>query len=291
MNLVVSSIPEDTVALGAWLERHLVGLELAQLIGELQAIHSPLPESLSVESVLAGRLEEVYQSGLSGLPRELLRKLLTQPSLLFELQELVLTHGGPFWDEVARRNQPVEAIVERGWERLLGVRAPAAPPIRQREGSLRKRWFRRALLGGLAAAAIVVAAVSLWQFTRPPARLPVAWGWARPDALPENVSREEYLETLANEAGEWFNKRPETAEALGRRIDEFRQGCSSLLQANHRPLPEADRQWLVERCRKWAEKLDRNLADLQAGKDVEAVRWETDATINQLIRALRQRAL
>jgi hypothetical protein len=95
---------------------------------------------------------------------------------------------------------------------------------------------------------------------------------------------------LAAASQEWFKKRPETALELARRIGQFRQGCSTLIVAEHKPLPEDDRKWLRERCRAWAEKFDRHLAALEAGEDVEKVREAMDATVNQLTKALRDRA-
>jgi hypothetical protein len=288
MNLVVATIPEDSAALAAWLEQRLIGLELARLIDELRAIHAPPADSPPVQTVLAGYLDEIYQRGLYGLPRELLRRLLIQPALLFSLQELVLINGGPYWDALARQNPQLEAIVERGRERLQSVIAPEMTlPLDQPAVGPRKSGARRKWLVGLTAAVVLLAVG--WWLTEP-LRRPVAWGWARPDALSRQATREEYLRTLADEAGEWFNKRPRTTKELARRIEQFRQGCSALIQSDHRPLPESDRRWLVERCRKWSSKFDQSLMDLESGKDMQTVLAQMDATVNQLIDLLRQRA-
>ena len=40
-------------------------------------------------------------------------------------------------------------------------------------------------------------------------------GWAKPGVLPEKATREEYLNNLAKEANEWFNKKPNDPQALG----------------------------------------------------------------------------
>src|SRR5262249_31465422 len=128
-----------------------------------------------------------------------------------------------------------------------------------------------------------------WRPGRGPAA-PTGWGWDRPGALEANRTREEYLNGLADSANEWFNKRPETPQALAKRLNEFRAGCSTLILAQHESLAQKDRDWLRERCRLWAGKLDKHLADLEAGKSVEAVRGEADATVNQLMQALRTRA-
>jgi hypothetical protein len=116
------------------------------------------------------------------------------------------------------------------------------------------------------------------------------WGWDRPDALPQELPRAEYLDHLADTAREWFNKRPDTPIALARRIAEFRQGCSVLILSPHRPLSQEDRAWLVEKCRAWAVKLDAHLAAVEGGRGALEVRREVDETIDRLFAALRQRA-
>jgi hypothetical protein len=99
-----------------------------------------------------------------------------------------------------------------------------------------------------------------------------------------------YLNRLADEGDEWFAKRPEDAASLAKRLNEMRQGCSTLILATHQPLKNEDRQWLVEKCRAWAKNFDQQLADLEQGKDPALVRSEIDTTVNRLVKALRERA-
>jgi hypothetical protein len=279
MNLIVSTIPEDPAAQAVWLERQIVGLELDRLVAELSAVHGMPAALLSVETVLAGYLDHIHNAGLSGLPRDLLRNLLIQPALLLQLQEQILLHGGPYWDDRARDNADVAAVVERGRVALPGQKRTLSSP-----------WYFQPWVLSLATAALVLVAVGLWIVQRPAAPVSTAWGWDRPGALPEQASSAAYLNALADAAGDWFAKRPATPPALARRIGQFRQGCSTLILAPHTPLKEADRKWLVERCRAWSGKFDRYLTDLEAGKDVIAVRDEMDATVEQLVKALRQRS-
>jgi hypothetical protein len=77
------------------------------------------------------------------------------------------------------------------------------------------------------------------------------WGWSRPDALPQDLSRDAYLNHLADGAQVWFNKRPADRTTLIERITEFRQGCTVLIQSPHKPLPANDRAWHVGKCRAW----------------------------------------
>jgi hypothetical protein len=112
----------------------------------------------------------------------------------------------------------------------------------------------------------------------------------KPDALPQDQGAHAYLDSLADAAEQWFNRRPEDAAGLAKRLAEMRQGCSTLLLADHRPLAEEDRVWLRTRCRDWAVKLDGYLAAVERGQDVNQVRSQADATIRQAAAALRTRA-
>jgi hypothetical protein len=312
MKLIALEIPENVAALASWLEGHLVGMDLAALVAELEAVHThdPKQQSSSLDQVLGNLHAAVQSRGLEALPPDRLRLLLQHPRLLLELQEWVLVEGGPYWRRVAPRHTGREQRValERGWERLAAslaedrVPATAIPfprdaavhsPARPAPG---RRWRR--LLGSVAtmaaAAAVLVAVVIAVQSFGPEsendAAARAAWGWNKRGALRYELSRDAYLSSLADSAGEWFNQRPDRPQALARRIAEFRQGCSVLILSVHKPLPEEDRIWLVERCRTWATKLDAHLAAVEAGQDVLKVRAEADTTIDRLVTALRERA-
>ena len=314
MKLMALEIPDDAAALAGWLEGHLVGLELAALVAELEAVHAhdqKQPEP-SLDQVLGNSRAAVQSRGLEALPLDQVKVLLQHPRLLLELQERLLVEGGPYWRRMAPRNAGREhrVAVERGWERLAAtlsedrVPATAIPFPRDAAAGSRAQFAPgprplRRLLGGLAimaaSAAVLVAAVVIAMPGLGPggendADARAAWGWNKRGALRYELSRDAYLNSLADSAHEWFNQRPDRPQALARRIAEFRQGCSVLIFSVHKPLPEEDRIWLVEKCRTWAMKLDAHLAAVEAGRDVLKVRAETDATIDRLEMALRERA-
>jgi hypothetical protein len=295
MSLVVMTLPDEPAELPAWLERQLTGLDLARLIAELTAVHGPGAAGPALEEVLGPHLPAVMSRGLSALPQPLLRTLLTRPALLYPLQELVLAEGGPYWDALLQDNDQLGEMAERGRRSLMAMPpagAGAVVPSTDKPPRARPTWYARPWVVSLATAALVLLAVGAWRWWQGPQQPAVAqgWGWDRPGALPQDVTAEAYLNALARSAEEWFNKRPETAPELARRILELRQGCSNLLLAEHSPLKEADRRWLRERCRKWAAKFDAALVRLEEGKDVLAVRQEVDETVERLARALREHA-
>jgi hypothetical protein len=161
----------------------------------------------------------------------------------------------------------------------------------------RVRWYRHPAFVGLATAAAVLLAVRAYDaryrgsgVVQPPVVAATGWGWAKPDALPQDLTAPAYFNRLADAAQEWFNKQPEDAVTLAQRIGELRQGCSVLIFAEHRPLGAEDRVWLVEKCRSWAAKLDDQRVALEAGGKPEEVRAATDEVVQKLVVALRARA-
>ena len=63
MNLVAMTIPDDPADLPVWLERHLVGLELAALVAELSAVHAPA-NGPPLDELLGQRRQTVLEQGL-----------------------------------------------------------------------------------------------------------------------------------------------------------------------------------------------------------------------------------
>ena len=328
MTLLLLDIPDDPTQLAGWLERMLVSRELGDLAAELHAIDAAArPErptrGESLEDVCGPALPQLLDNGMQALPVETLRSLLKQPRLLLDLQELILADGGEYWQKVEITPEH-QAAVERGWivlqAQLRGVGEPPAgggelmqkvepagnaifaeprplgsgrpKPLPDGRGSARKRlvddhakYNRR--WAALAIAAALLMGVGLW-FQRPAAS--PGWGWDRPGALVAELPAADYLNHLADGADEWFRKRPDSRVALEKRLQEFRHGCDALIAAPHSQLAAKDRDWLKERCRAWAGKLEGHVADLQAGRDVSTVLAAADGTVRKLIDALRERA-
>jgi hypothetical protein len=289
MKLHVCDIPDAAEELPRWLERHLVGTRLSELVAELAAIHGAARPKASLAETLGKDRSAVVERGLAALSPEQLRSLLCQPQLLLDLQDFVLSTGSRYWsnllaDEGAAAGIAKEArprVVERAGGGTVDLAA-------SRRGKI---WYQHPLVVSMATAALLLVAV--FVFVKPPATGPetaAAWGWQRPEARKVTASREQYLDGLADAANEWFNKQPADEQALAERIGQFRAGCSMLILADHKPLPEADRKWLLEKCQQWAGKIDGHLTALEAGGEVADVRGAMDETVRKLSTALRERA-
>jgi hypothetical protein len=293
MILYALDIPDDPARLPGWLERHLVGMHLAELVAELSAAHAgPVSEGTTLQEALGAHLESVLEEGLGRVPPQTLQQLLREPRLLLDLQEVIFACGEAYWDRVAQQTPAGRDRVARGRRRLdaflaaeRGGHGPATLPFRP------TRWYRRPLFVSLATAAAVLLAIFAYHHHGPRPEQPAGgWGWNRPGAMPDSLTASAYLENLADGAGEWFKKRPESAPEIAARVADFRKGCSTLIFAAHKPLAEDDRKWLVERCRAWAETIDKHLTELEAGEDPLRVRQDMDATVRTLINKIRERA-
>jgi hypothetical protein len=281
MNLVALDIPDHPAALAGWLEAHLMGLDLAALVAELAAAHGPpAGRTPPLDELLGPFRSEVLARGLAALPPERLRGLLCRPDALPALQELVLVEEGSHWQ--GRASPAADALARRGARRLESV---FRPKVR-----LPARWYFHPAVVSLATAAGILLAVYLARRVILPRGEAVGWGWDRPGAVAQTGPPAAYLNRLADAAGEWFQERPDDPVALARRMGELRQGCSTLILAPHRPLPDEERLWLVAHCREWAGQLDKQRAALEAGRPAAEVRDQADSLVKEIGAALRARA-
>ncbi len=291
MNYRMLEIPDEPSRLADWLERELVGPNLGHLVQELTVVHrGNLIDATSrdLESWLGGERASVLQSGLTGLPAARLRSLFGQPELLLALQELILTDGGEYWQQLLQNEPAWVDATERVRTKLFGNMpnsSDAVMPLSQPGARHRAQW-----LGPLVAVAAVIllaVGIAVWRHTRPNP----TWGWNRSDLLTaSDLSPREYLESLATAGQAWFDRRPADNAGLAQRIRELRQGCDRLIAHNHPSLSPVDRDWLVQRCRDWRTKFDQQLFALEQGTEPESVRTEMDQIVKQLVAKLQERA-
>ena len=90
MKVIALEIPDDPAALPGWLERRMVGLDLAALAAELEAIHGPEPPGTleSLDALLGDRRDAVLEmavNGFHGFQREFPERILLGTAPLLEL--------------------------------------------------------------------------------------------------------------------------------------------------------------------------------------------------------------
>lgn len=305
MALLSFEIPDNPVERIAWLEQQLVSSSLAKLVAELEAVHGRR-RGPTLQTVLGPTLPAVLRDGLTVLRGDQLLTLLTHPRLLLGLQEQILESGGPYWDRLVEQQQ--SRALGHTWARVMQhlpvpmtALSPAPPheaprPTPEAMPTTAAPSRTYAAVAGWTVALALCLLVGLlssgvvpWLGPQPDGPL-VAWGWAKPGALPQDVPAKEYLEVLAAGGAAWGDKVPQTQAELRNRLLEFRLGCSELLLSEHRPLAAADRQWLHDKCKEWIGRIESHLADLETGREVAIVRQEADATVADLVAHLRQRA-
>jgi len=300
MKLILSDLPETHEQSALWLERQIVGMELSRLVTELAALHGAARPTESVRTVLASDIHRVLSGGLQTLSTEQLRKVMVQPFHLFELQELVFSHGGPYW-RAKESELDLRQRVEADWRRLKAAlpsdpAKPLPPPPTGRA---------RLILGGvlclLLGSTLGFVGCYLWlngpEFPPKPhsqtAEKPTstAWGWNKPDAVSKADSPQEYLNRLATLVEEWSTvvpaeNAPNRKLQLVIRLLELRSGCTRLSFTEH-PLPAEQRDKLKASAIDWCEKIDELVQKVQKANDVNAWIPFIDILIHQIADDLR----
>lgn len=293
-------MPDDSHELTAWLDRHLVGDTLGELIAELSAAHpAEQDRSQMLADALGSEMSVVLERGLASLTVQQLRSLIRWPWLLRELQQRVLTDGGSHWQMLAA-SRSFDTERENVWQRIeteitnetqasgrpSGPRLPSEemrPSSAELSGALRHPVRRTQAL--VAVAALILLGLGLWRAM--PRSEP--WGWNRPGVFAQDVPADAYLRRLADSAEEYFARPRDTTKQLEQTLADFRRSCDVLLAAQHETLNDADRPWLRERCQAWSKKFDDQLAELRRTGDAATVRATADETVRKLVTALRSR--
>ena len=280
MKLYSLEIPAEHEERVAWLEGHLCGRDLLPLVAELETVHqknSGEPLALSRQC-----LSDVMRRGLTALKREQLDAFIQHPRQLLQLQELILQQGGEFW--ISRLQQielpPLPQLNSSDEIRPASIES-------SRETGTRRRHGVRGLL--IAVALVICAGLALF-FRAQPWETSVAWGWNRTAVLDVDLNGGPYLTHLARAADEWFATEPQDAEHLSQRISELLEGCSVLQKAAHRQLANADRDWLYDKCKKWEQAIAVHQVELAAGEEFGVVKRNVDQIVENLSKALRNRA-
>jgi hypothetical protein len=304
MTLIAMTIPDDPAALSGWLEQRLLAPDFGRFIGELSVLfpaagRSPAP-------AFDRWLPVALNQGLGKLPTDLLRQLLRHPAALAELQERVVTDGGPYWDVVADRSDDLTESFDAGRRALDQLLAPPPAPkatkavtvpsevAKRTTGRSYKAWaFTSTAVAACLAVTVGVMVVRSLLQEEKVRKADVAWGWGKPNGLALDQDRpRDYLNQLAKNVEEWNDYKPDGPTAVALRLAEFRVGCSKLMHSSYGPLKPADKDWLLAKCREWGERLDAHQQDLDRRGDRESalVRAEVDKTVELIANTLRQKA-
>ncbi|MGL6097678.1 MAG: hypothetical protein ACRC7O_18000 [Fimbriiglobus sp.] len=295
MTLHTLSLPDDPTELPRWLERRLMAADFGEFAAELAA-HFPDARGTPALSTAFDQWAPVAaELGLATVPADVLGQFLRHPHELAELQELVLTKGGPYWDEVAGSSDALTVGFERGKAALdsllaVGSEPPTVPSERTRPS--RERVYRvwASVSTGIAVCLAVAVGMQVLDSLAEPSAARVAWGWGKPTGLAaDQPTPAVYLNKLADHVEEWAQERPADATGVSVRLAEFRTGCSRLMHSPYGPLADADKAWLLANCRAWAKQIDAHQQALDGGANPAAVRADVDELVQAISTALRNR--
>ena len=284
MTIFITTIPDDPKEWAGWLEQHLVGLRLRDVIDELRLLPG------SAATPLNGLLNEnlllqVRKRGLTALSVNQVRALFGSPESLLELQDDVLIHGGDYWASLPTSAE-VQNATDRVKKRLGKSPIPAeraAVPAAKPET---KNSSRGLLIALTSVAALLLVGVLTWQMQ------PHGSGsiLGQPGLLANDVnSSAEYLNRIANAGSEWFNQHPRDSAELVTLLENVSNDCQILIDADHLRLTPNEREWFVGKCENWKNEFDTTLASLQSGHlTFEAAKSEADKTMMKLVNLLRE---
>ncbi|WP_166822039.1 hypothetical protein [Thalassoroseus pseudoceratinae] len=92
------------------------------------------------------------------------------------------------------------------------------------------------------------------------------WGWIKPNVFSQETSPAQYLRNLASVLErDWQKIEADTTSRsdIGRRLAEFRLGCTTLLFSELEPLPPEIAGQIRELCHAWSAQIDDQLADVE----------------------------
>lgn len=297
MNLKSLTIPDQLPELGAWLDNLLVSTELINTIVELEILAGDrLTKVQSLDGVLAGSKSTVYESGLSSVSESTLRSILRQPSLLLELQEQVMMHGGDYWqkktDEAFDKTNSKSIFNPQGSEAPKDNDASShlATPGKSQNNSHSGTWSQTKIFGAIAAmAAAILLMVLIPQFMGGGSSVASGdWGFAKSGLLDSNISESEMLDQLAKASAAWHNKTPQTSNELAERLREFDQGCRALLASNLPQLSPANRIAVHAACENCRTDIAAQLDALRNGADLTQTQTNSNAAIDKLTRSIER---
>lgn len=284
MTIFITTIPDDPKEWAGWLEQHLVGLRLRDLIDELRLL--PGSESTPLNGLLGQeQLLQIRQRGLAVLSANQVRALLGSPKSLLELQEDISLHGDDYWASLPTSVE-VQNATDRVKKRLGESPIPAeraAVPAAKPET---KHSSRSLLIALTSVAALLLFGFLKWQMQ------PHASGsiLGQPGLLANDVnSSAEYLNRIANAGSEWFDQQPRTSAELVMLLKNVSNDCQILIDADHLRLTPNERDWFVGKCENWKGEFDTTLASLQSGLlTFEVAKAEADKTMMKLVNVVRE---
>lgn len=310
MSLRVLQIPDAIANWPAWLESELVGIQLYDLVQELELLSRTEPKTSSLDESLGESRQAVLESGLGSLSPSQLRTLLRNPQQLIELQELVFVEGGDYWQSVPRSDS-LQTIVNQQWHALaselfessvskdqtiepppivvaperdapaVGLSSDTNVDVRPHSDSplLGRRTVVWTALAALAAC-FLLTIIPLFRSSEG------AQFFARASLQRSSLVGKDYLELVADTIRSDWNNQPSEPNGIRDQLIAIRDSCDVLLGSELGQLRPEVATELKTRCKKWQTKFNDALEQLASGADPNSVQAEANQIIRKLLEVL-----
>ena len=298
-------IPEDDLELKNWLGQILVSNQFSDYVGQLTYLNKVRLEQgdSAVEPISDDRLSEFSRLGLFDATAGECKRLLRNPSSMVQLNEAIFTEGADVWmNELPKASDEdldiLKQVGDQWTENLQPTEANSIPvqpkvspatsratetsrPTAHSRFPTRRGWLAMA-------ASVLIAGFGVYWLQSGSAD---DWGWMNAQAMPQDVSEKEYLESIGNSALEWFDLSQRNRLTVSKNLSTLSEGCSRLIQSDHAPLQPENRDWLIEKCRAWQETIDQLVVQSNdPNVDLSSLKNQADDLVARIAKVLEDRA-
>lgn len=254
------------------------------------------------------QLSKVLNQGLRELSFVQIQSFLSSPTALLELQEAILLGDGGYWDKFMQANataddqralsqvwqqisstlsQPEEASADTQTGTIAAATATPATDVVSPAASAQQTKSRG--LRWQSAVAVISAAVLLaMAFWPEVGQQPSGRILGSPGLLVADMpSSQAYFQRLAAAGNKWFDVQIQDSEQLTQLLQEVSHDCQILIDAEHPQLAAEERDWFVQKCQNWKNKLDEVRVALTSQQmSFSAAEEQADAIMLKLVNVL-----
>jgi hypothetical protein len=298
-NFPALDLPDDRSQWAGWLELQLVGLALGKIVRQLVLLGANRKPEISLREWLGESKRTILTQGLSSISEQQLQVLIRNPSLLIQLQEMVLLEGGEFWEKIPRTEEHLELAKESESKFLASLQVGTPDDLRENptgqtentnelnkvRTSTKQSKNNIALWATLAA---VAAGLAIVFFNPMPARQPKAF-FAAAQLQKVGVEANQTLQQMALQIRNDWQKNSTDRGDLQEQLLAFRDSCEQLIDGplattlrtnGLHPDQLADVQ---KRCKDWKAKSTALIESLAAGDPLSPIVQAADEMIGKLI--------
>lgn len=306
-------LPDERAKWGVWLEQQLIGTELKKTIEQLIVLGGNNPAAISLEDWLGNDRSLILESGIQkNFSQARIESLIRNPTLLLDLQELLLLEGTDYWLRVPM-SRPQQDVAESVIANMVSQLAQSHPPTAVQANILsahdlaskqannsdkqivrtnatavnenRASWW---IWAGIAATAAVIMLIVFNPFT-----LSQESKFFAAAELQSKVATPQLaLVRMAQRVNDDWENGLQDPEALKQQLISFRNSCDYLIDGplvkSLDGLPAETISDVRQRCTNWKKKSSELIVAIDSGKPVADIQKDADKMIETLTNKLRE---